>query len=355
MKQALKVPLIVAGKIGPERAAEAITKGYADFIALGRPLLADPELPAKLQHGKAHSVRRCLHCNNCLSKTWRACTVNPFLYQEGILPLSPSDAPKRVLVVGAGLAGMQAALTLAERGHRVTLVEKTHFTGGQWRLAAKTSGKAEYARFIDYLVSELACRGVSIQLGRDISPEDEAIKEADFVLVATGAVPRTIPVPGFDLPHVAQANEILSGREMAGARVIVIGGRALGMDVAITLAEKGKQVTLVSRSSLGGRRGADELIGYRAQLRKLVDLRVLVLTGTNVLEITPDAVVTRCGGQQLPIPTDSVVLATGVNPMSYLADELQAKGIEVYVVGDAVQTGSAAQATSAAARLAVRL
>ena len=355
VKRALRRPVIAAGKIGPELAARAVAEDQADFIALGRPLLADPDLPRKLAHNEPDAVRRCLHCNNCLRHTWRACTVNPFLYREEALPLAPGDAPKRVLVVGAGLAGLQAALTLAERGHRVNVAEKEDSAGGQWRLAAMTSGKAGFASIIDYLVRELERREIIIEYGVEVNADDRRVKAADIVLVATGAVPLSLPVAGADLPHVLQANDVIQGRAVTGNRVVVIGGRALGLDTAITLAEKGQQVTLVSRSGLGGRKGADEPIGHHAQLRKLVELRVPVLTGTEVLEITPDAVVTRYGGEQLPLPADSVVLAVGVRAVDYLADELQAGGTEVYAIGDAVQPGNAAQATSAAARLAARL
>jgi 2,4-dienoyl-CoA reductase-like NADH-dependent reductase (Old Yellow Enzyme family)/NADPH-dependent 2,4-dienoyl-CoA reductase/sulfur reductase-like enzyme len=355
VKKALRVPLIAAGKIGPELAARAVAEDLADFITLGRPLLADADLPRKLAHNEPDAVRRCLHCNNCLRHTWRACTVNPFLYREETLPVPPTDAPKRVLVVGAGLAGLQAALTLAERGHRVTVVEKEDSAGGQWRLAAMTPGKAGFASIITSLERELKRRQVNIEYGVEVTATDQRVEEADIVLVATGAAPLGLPVAGAELPHVVQANDVIQGRAVTGDRVVVIGGRALGLDTAITLAEGGKQVTLVSRSGLGGRKGADEPIGHRAQLRKLVALRVPVLTGTEVLEITPATVVTRYGGEQLPLPADSVVLAVGVSAVDYLADELQASGAEVYAVGDAVQPGNAAQATSAAARLAARL
>lgn len=355
VKKALRVPMIAAGKIGPELAASAVAEDQADFIALGRPLLADPDLPRKLERNEPDAVRRCLHCNNCLRHTWRACTVNPFLYREETLPLAPCETPKRVLVVGAGLAGLQAALTLAERGHMVTVVEKETSAGGQWRLAAMTPGKAGFASIIEYLERELKRREVIIEYGVEVSSDDRRIKTTDIVLVATGAVPQSLPVAGAELPHVVQANDVIDGREETGNRVVVIGGRALGLDTAITLAENGRQVTLVSRSGLGGRKGADEPISHRAQLRKLVELRVPMLTGVEVLEITPDAVVTRYGGEQLPLPADSVVLAVGVSAMDYLADELQAIGAEVYAIGDAVQPGNAAQATSAAARLAARL
>jgi len=355
VKKSLRVPMIAAGKIGPELAASAVAENQADFIALGRPLLADPDLPRKLERNEPDAVRRCLHCNNCLRHTWRACTVNPFLYREETLPLAPCETPKRVLVVGAGLAGLQAALTLAERGHMVTVVEKETSAGGQWRLAAMTPGKEGFASIISYLEGELKRREVFIEYGVEVSSGDRRIKTTDIVLVATGAVPQSLPVAGAELPHVVQANDVIDGRAVTGNRVVVIGGRALGLDTAITLAENGQQVTLVSRSGLGGRKGADEPISHRAQLRKLVELRVPILTGVEVLEITPDAVVTRYGGEQLPLPADSVVLAVGVSAVDYLADELQASGAEVYAIGDAVQPGNAAQATSAAARLATRL
>jgi len=355
VKQAVRIPVITAGKITPELAEKAVSDKRVDFIALGRPLLADPELPRKLSEDRPEDIWRCLYCNNCLRTTWRSCTVNPFLYRESMLPLKTTEAPRKMMVVGGGPAGMQAARLLAERGHQVSLYEKGNRLGGQWNTAGKLPGKQDFDSLTEHLERSLEMHGVRVVMNAEITREQVLKAGADAVVVATGAVPVGLDIPGADRASVVQANDVLEGAAEPGERVVVIGGRSLGMETAVLLAEQGKRVTLVCRSGLGGKRGPDEKIAHRALLRRMIELGIPTHTNTPVLEIAEDSVVVRTSDEVVALPADTVVLAVGVKPVDGLARELEGTVAEIHMIGDCLQPGNAAQATYSAARLALEL
>jgi pyruvate/2-oxoglutarate dehydrogenase complex dihydrolipoamide dehydrogenase (E3) component len=250
---------------------------------------------------------------------------------------------------------MQAAALMASRGNRVSILEKNTELGGQWNIAAATPHKNGYATFTEHLKRALDSSGVSTMLGTVATKEHVLSMRPDVVVLATGAVPLQLDVPGARAEHVVQANDVLTGSVQPTGKVVVIGGRLLSMEVAIFLAEKGVEVSLISRSRLGGRKGPDEKITFRTLLRRLMELRVPLYPNTGVREIMEDSVITDMGDEIVSLPADTVVVAIGVQPVDTLSQELHGLVPEIYTIGDCKLPGNAAQATSTAARLAAKI
>ncbi|MFC2066762.1 FAD-dependent oxidoreductase, partial [Chloroflexota bacterium] len=304
IKQVVNVPVITVGKIGDPLLAERILEdGKADFIAMGRALLADPNLPNKAKEGRLEDIQRCIYCNNCLNSDWRtglkgqghSCTVNPALLREKSFVIERTTSPKKVMVIGGGLAGMEAAKILAKRGHQVSLYERSDRLGGQWNIACKDEAKKHFASVTKRMSSELEIAGVEINLNREVTSKLVRVVKPDAVVVATGAVPRILNIPGIDDKNVVQAIDVLAGKITVGQKVVVIGGRLRGMELAVSLAEQGKRVSLVTMMKLG-EPGTPLDIGLFITLRdRLVKNGVYIFTNTPVSKITHTGVYAEFG------------------------------------------------------------
>jgi 2,4-dienoyl-CoA reductase (NADPH2) len=354
VKKAVNLPVIAAGKISPDLAEITVENGRADFIALGRPLLAEPALPNKLQSGNKEEIAGCLYCNNCLRSSWRSCTVNPFLYRESGT-LSPSVSPKKILVIGGGLAGMQAAVLCKKRGHDVSLFEKEPELGGQWKIASQLPGKEGYAAAITYLKHSLEKLQVPVTLNNEVTREQVAAIKPEIAIIAAGAVPQNLELPGASGNNYIQANDVIRGKVAVEGKIVVLGASVLAVETAVFLAEKGKAVVLVSHSGLGGRKGADDLITFRGLIRRLVQLRIPLYLNAAVIELNAGSLVIGLGGETVSLPCDRLITAIGVRPVDKLSEELKGIVPDIYLIGDCLQPGSAAQATFSAARLALKL
>lgn len=356
VKKAVRVPVIAGGKISLELAGQILTAGKADFVAMGRPLLADPELPNKVHRGQLNEVWKCIYCNNCINGDMDlfpgACSVNPFLFREGSGPLVKTEAPKRVMVIGGGLAGMWIAWLLARRGHRVSLHEKSPGLGGQWTTASASSAKKDHASLKEHLERCLREEGVSVVLGVEVTREGVLEVKPDVVVVATGATPASLDVPGADGKNVVQGDDVIAGRASVKGRAVVIGGRFVGMEVAIYLSEQGKQVSLVTQAGLGQNGIKLESMTHRALTRRLIDLRVPLYLHSRVIEITDKGVVMTVGNDILSLPADTVILAVGVRPNDKLARDLEGVVPKLYKLGDCVKPKDAASAAMRAGKLA---
>jgi 2,4-dienoyl-CoA reductase-like NADH-dependent reductase (Old Yellow Enzyme family)/thioredoxin reductase len=357
VKQAVEVPVISAGKITPELAEQLITGNKVDFIGMGRPLLADPELPNKLREGRLEDVCRCVYCNNCIRTEpgQGPCSVNPSLYREGKYPFPPAVSPKKVMVVGGGIAGMQAAILMAQRGHQVSLYERSNKLGGQWNIAAAQPGKEGYATFTDYLKRSLDKCGVPVTLSTEVTKEQVLNTTPDAIVVATGSVPQVLNIPGANSNHVVQANDVITGEAEAKGTVVVIGGRFIGMEVAIFLAEQGKEVSIVTLRGLGENGSKLERMTFRTLARRLIELRVPLYVHTAALEITQSSVVIGWGEEVFSLPADTVILAVGAKSDNTLAGELEGMIPEIYTIGDCASPSDAAAAVYQAARMAAKI
>jgi len=239
LKAEVSIPVCASNRINtPELAESAIANGQADLVSMARPLLADPEFANKTAAGRADEINTCIACNQaCLDHAFQnkkaSCLVNPRAGRETTLVLAPVRTKKSVAVVGAGPAGLSAAVSAAERGLAVTLFEKGEEIGGQFRLAMAVPGKEDFADTLRYFGRRLEVLGVDVRLKTEARLED--LQAYDEVVMATGVTPRVLTLPGADLPGVVSYADLLSGRAEAGRRVAVIGAGGIGVDVSTAL------------------------------------------------------------------------------------------------------------------------
>lgn len=368
IRENVKVPVIASHRINdPAVARQMLADGSCDMVAMGRALIADPELPNKAHCGSEQEIVHCVACaQGCFDHLFDMrsveCLCNPRAGHEYESANAVVEEPKHILVVGGGSAGMSAALAAHNRGHRVTLVEKSKSLGGQLTLAGAPPGRKEFVQLATDLGRQVQSRDIEIILGvaADMALVDRL--QPDVVVLATGGAPVTPPIPGIDLPHVVQSWDVLSGQVEVGQNVVVIGGGAVGVETALELAEQGTlsgddlKFLLVHRAV-----EADELYRLATTGRhKVMIVEMLDKLGTNfgkttrwtmlddverygvgsmvnaqVLEITADAVKVEKDGKAETIPADSVVLAVGTRACNPLQDDLEKRHVPCHVIGDA--------------------
>ena len=350
VKEAVQVPVIAVDRINtPELAEEIIAGGKADFIAMGRPLLTDPQLPNKAMQGRVSEIRHCIACNQgCVDRLTIegkhvSCILNPACGRglETEFQFEPIQGQKKAVVVGGGAAGMEAARILGDRGAKVVLFESYGHLGGQWRLAGKAPYKYEIAGDVQWLIDNLYRSGVDVRLNTPATPGLVRQEQPDVIILATGAVPR-IPdqVEGADLPHVFQAHEILEDPQKAGSKIVVVGGGATGLETAEVLGDLGKDVTVIEMfEEVAATIGPARKYFLMERLRKY---GVKLQTNTRLKRITAQYVETCCD-EASRIPADTVVIATGVRSVSDLQEEL-ADIARLEVIGDALEPRKATQA-----------
>jgi len=349
IKAEVSIPVIAVGVIRePGVAEEILETGKADFVALGRALIADSDWPDKARAGEVAAIRRCIGCNECVIARHVAdaplrCSLNATVGRSAEeCRLEPARVPKRVLVVGGGPAGMEAARVAALRGHQVMLYEQEPRLGGMLTIAAVPPGKEKLDWITEYFAHELARLGVEVYLGEMLEAERVRALKPDTVIIATGSRPAFPDIPGVDGPNVLVAQELLA-RQMhfTGQRVAIIGGGMLGLETAAYLAAQGNAVTVLKRYETIGR--SIEPLYRDYLLRELKEHGVEIVTGVEVEAIQVDRVLVRdeVGGEHV-IHADQVVLARGARPSNELAQELVP--LDPIVVGDANQPGKIIEA-----------
>jgi 2,4-dienoyl-CoA reductase (NADPH2) len=248
LKEAVRIPVVASNRINaPEIAEEILARGDADMVSLARAMLADPAFANKAKAGDRAGINICIACNQaCLDHYFigqpASCVVNPRAGRETELVFKKTTSLKSIAVVGGGPAGLSCAAHAAERGHAVTLYEKSSGLGGQFNLAKRIPGKQEFGESIAYFTERLRRAGVKVVLGR--APEESELQAFDEVVIATGVDPRTPQIPGIDGPNVASYVDVLTGRVEAGRKVAIVGMGGIGFDVALYLLERGSRAPL---------------------------------------------------------------------------------------------------------------
>lgn len=375
IKETVDVPVIASHRINdPHTAREMIADGMCDMVAMGRGLIADPYLPKKVKEGRENQIVHCVACaqgcfDNLFNLKHVECLCNPIAGHENEMSFSHADSPKKVMVIGGGAAGMNAAIAAADKGHQVFLYEKSGILGGQLYLAAAPPGRSEFAQLAKDLEKQIGCRNIEVHLNTAVDASLIDQKKPDHVVLATGAEPMTPPIPGVELSHVVQAWDVLAGKVYTGKRVVVVGGGAVGVETALFLAEKGtlagetlkfllvnraedfetlydfsikgtKEITLIEMlDKIGKDFGKTTRWGM---LQDVSRFGVNTLTATKALEITKTGIrVEQQEGQAREIPADTVVLCVGARPENSLEAVLKEKKISYSVAGDAENIGMA--------------
>lgn len=345
VKSVASVPVYAIGRINDTRVANAIIKsGKADMVAMGRQSIADPETPNKAKAGCFTDIRTCVGClhgcdaNVNLEKSG-TCELNPIIGHESEAEYQTvmTESPKKVLVIGAGPAGLEAAIGAAKCGHSVTVYDKDCWAGGKYRLASVPPCKGELGAFIVWQMHELKKLNVPVILNTEVTKELVDSVKPDVVIAATGTNP-VVPkmIPGYDKDIVVLGTDVLSGKANTGHNVVVIGGGHAGAETANHIASYMKNVTIVE---LQEDIAMDEVDTPRnALLADLKKNKVRVCASTSVQEIKDHSVVVS-GKYNEEIECDTVVISIGHKPNTVLADELKAAGYDVRVIGDAVSVG----------------
>ncbi len=339
IKKKVGIPVIASGSItSPQLAEEILESNKADFIALGRPLLADPFFPKKAQSGRMEEIAPCIRCNDgCIGRTgigWFRnvqCTVNVALGKEEEFKIVRSENSKKVAVVGGGPAGMEAARVASLRGHDVTLYEKRRL-GGRLNEASVPDFKADLRPLIKYLCTQVEKSKIKV-VDEEATPENIQKANYETLILAAGGVPIEPDIPGKDNPRVLKVCDVLNGDKRVGNRVAVIGGAHVGAETAWWLAQQNKKVIMIEMLD-------DIAAGIPLMLRSVIlneinKLGVKIYTGTRLEEVAGNEIITvdRLGGKK-SFNVDSVVLATGFAPNTQLKKMFIQTCDEVYVVGD---------------------
>lgn len=347
IKKAVKTPVAVVGGLDePELMEQVLAEGKADIIAVGRSIVADAQMPGKLRGGRADDVTPCIRCNHCISESFvpyvkyssrlTRCSVNPVAGREYTeKDVCPALIPKKVLVIGGGPAGMEAAITLADRGHQVILAEKSGRLGGAIRFAGHVSFKSKLDQLMQVLIRRVERRKITVMLNTGMTPELARSLRPDAIVCAIGADPIVPPVPGVDLEIAVSAVGMHEHMEEIGQNVVILGGGLVGCEESILLGELGKKVTVLEMKPELCRDAP--FLHHEAVLLEMERLGITARTGMRCTGILPDGVTAEQDGKEIKLPADTVIIAAGLAPKLDEAESFRSCAPEFWKIGDCRQ------------------
>ncbi|MCC7212747.1 MAG: FAD-dependent oxidoreductase [Candidatus Brocadia sp.] len=386
IKSQVKVPVIASVRINDlELAEEILGNEQADMVSIGRPLIVDPELPNKYKNGRCDDIRTCIACNQgCFDSLLNfkpvSCTYNAMAGHEGEYKITMTSKPKKVVVVGGGPGGMEAARVLALRGHQVTLYERNRHLGGQLRYAFIPPGREEIQNIITYLERQIAKLPVHIKTGEEADFLTLQAERPDAVIVATGGNPIMLNLPGMQAENVCVASDVLDDKVPVGKEVVIVGGGTVGCEVALHVAKQGAMKPDVACFLLKHKvLDASDVIEYTARgnrkvtilemkkkigggfgistrwiiLNEIKDAGVREISEVKVKEIVSKpgknghantGVIYEKDGQDHFIRADTVIIAVGYHPNNALQRQIEGKFPETYFIGDCVKVRTALEA-----------
>lgn len=357
IKRAVSVPVITVGRYTEPQFAELMVReGRSDLVAFGRQSLADPHMPRKAEEGRLEEMLPCIAClQGCVANMYAGkpicCLVNPFLGHESE-KIESVPKKKKVMVIGAGVAGLCAAFVARERGHEVSVYEAGAVPGGNMRLAAYPPGKGDITNMVRSYIARCEKDGVKIKVNHEVTEEFIREEKPDVVIVATGSRTLLLPIEGIENPAIIHGSDLLEGKRGAGKKVLVAGGGMVGCETADFLGEQNHDVTVIEfRDEIG----ADVIHEHKVYLmRNFEEYGIKKITGAKVCRFYPDGVEYESsdGVHHQLRGFDSVVLSMGYKNYNPFADNLEKLAPETYVIGDAVKARRALDATEEAYRIA---
>jgi 2-enoate reductase len=344
-KQAVKAPIITAGRMdNPNLASRAVAEGITDMIGLGRPLLADPFLVNKIETNRLEKIRPCLSCHEgCLGRFSKcvqlSCAVNPACAREYDVQLTTAMTVKNIMIIGGGVAGCEAARVLTERGHKVTLFEKSQELGGKLIPGGMPDFKEDDHALIAWYKQELEALGVPIRYGCEVTPTMVKTFEADAVIVATGSQPKMIELGNNKAVYAAE--EILLNQKSAGKTTVIVGGGLVGCETALMLAKAGSKVTIVEALPAILNTGTPTCVANKEMLDALLPFhKIAIRTSAKVVKTTDRGVIIVADGKEEELACDSVILALGYTSDTSLFQQIRDCVNNVYLLGDARQVSN---------------